>query len=297
VADLHQTGEVPDQPIVIDRHDGGDLAWELAHRLPPPSLAGNVRGYCGYEEHSATPLRRRQVPHGGVVLIMSFGEAIDITTERGPSPQPQRLHSFVAGLHDAPVVTEYQGRQRGIEIDLTPLGAYRLFGVPLCELTNHSVDLGDVRGRDVEQLIDQLATTPGGWLARFEIVDRVLAEWLADGPDPDRSVAWAWDQLERTHGGVPVAALAEEIGWSRRHFTGRFREKIGLAPKPTGRVLRFHHAVGLLGRASQPTIADVAAAAGYADHSHLVREFQDLAGCTPSDLLAARMPDGGGVAA
>jgi hypothetical protein len=36
-----------------------------------------------------------------------------------------------------------------------------------------------------------------------------------------------------------------------------------------------------------------AAKCGYADHSHLVREFQDLAGCTPSELLATRTTEAG----
>jgi AraC-like DNA-binding protein len=184
-----------------------------------------------------------------------------------------------------------------VQVDLTPLGAYRLFGLPLREVANQAVELDAVRGRQIERLIDKLASEPGGWAARFEIVDRVLREWLADGPDPDRSVAWAWHQLERSHGGVAVADLAEEIGWSRRHLAARFREQIGLAPKPTGRVLRFRRAVDLLGAESCPTIADVAAVAGYADHSHLVREFRALAGCAPSELVAARMPDGGGVTA
>ncbi|MGH8983103.1 MAG: helix-turn-helix domain-containing protein [Acidimicrobiia bacterium] len=283
--------------VTVDRHDDGETAWELARGAPARFLTGSVRGYCGYMESSSVPVRRREVPHGGVVLILSFGDAINIVTERGSSPRPQRLRSFVAGLHDAPVVTQYEGRQRGVQVDLTPLGAYRLLGLPLRHVANGAVELDDVRGGEIERLIDRLASAPAGWVARFEIVDRVLGEWMADGPDPDRAVAWAWHQLERSHGGVAVADLADEIGWSRRHFAGRFREQIGLAPKPTGRVLRFRRAVDLLDGATARTIADVAAAAGYADHSHLVREFRALAGCAPSDLVAARMPDGGGVAA
>ena len=104
------------------------------------------------------------------------------------------------------------------------------------------------------------------------------------------------DQLERSHGQVPVNVLADEIGWSRRHFGVRFRQAVGLAPKPTGRVLRFRRATDLLTRGPVRSIADLAAACGYADHSHLVREFHSLAGCTPSQFVAARLPDEGGVA-
>jgi len=93
-----------------------------------------------------------------------------------------------------------------------------------------------------------------------------------------------------------VGVLADEIGWSRRHFVARFRHQVGLAPKPASRILRFHQAVQLLSNGQRPNISVVAAACGYADHSHLVRDFHDLAGCTPTALIGAQLPDGGGLA-
>jgi AraC-like DNA-binding protein len=59
-------------------------------------------------------------------------------------------------------------------------------------------------------------------------------------------------------------------------------------------VLRFDRATRLLAPASvysgtttlaSPSISDVAAACGYSDHAHLVREFHALAGCTPTEYL------------
>jgi AraC-like DNA-binding protein len=281
-------------PVRVTRHDEGGLAWEMARRAPATELSSHFGAYCGYVERSDAPLRRRQVPHGGVVLIMSFGDSISVSN--GRSPQPRSFRSFIAGVHDTHVVTEYEGCQRGVQLNLTPLGAYRLLGIPMRELANDVVDLDVLRGREIDRLIDQLASD-ATWAQRFDLVDRVLARWIAAGPDPDRAVAWAWHQLRQSHGLVGVGDLADEIGWSRRHLASRFREQIGLPPKPVGRVLRFQRAVGLLERGPVGTIADVAAEAGYADHSHLVREFQALAGCAPSEFVAARLPDAGGIAA
>jgi AraC-like DNA-binding protein len=106
-------------------------------------------------------------------------------------------------------------------------------------------------------------------------------------PDPPRdpAIGWAWEQIHRSHGRVRIGALADEMGWSRRHLADRFRAEVGSTPKAFGRILRFRRAVELLTTAPYPSITEVAAACGFADHSHLVREFRSIAGCTPSELL------------
>jgi AraC-like DNA-binding protein len=147
-----------------------------------------------------------------------------------------------------------------------------------------------VLGRAASELMDRVASAPN-WAARFRLLDRVLADWIAQGPEADREVRWAWDQLAASGGLVPIGDLAQEVGWSRRHLTSRFRSQVGLAPKPAGRVLRFERACGLLLGDGAGSISDVAASTGYADHSHLVREFRDLAGCTPTELGAAAEAD------
>jgi AraC-like DNA-binding protein len=287
---------VPDGISVVS-HESDGVAWTMAHAVPHAALGGVVAGpYCWYEERTDLPFRRREVATGRVTLIISFTDPLDLVEMTHSDSGGRRFTSFVAGLHEGYAVTEHNGRQAGVQVDLTPLGAARLLGAPPAEVANACTALDDLWGRDADRLADRIASAPG-WAARFAVLDRELAARAADGRDADPAVVWAWRQLEGSHGRVPVGVLADEIGWSRRHFTSRFRAQVGLAPKQAGRVLRFRRAVDLLRGGPVRSIADLAAACGYADHSHLVREFRSLGGCTPSEFVRAELPDSGGTAA
>lgn len=277
--------------IVEDGAADQDGSWRTATRESPgPGLDDVVIRYCGYEERFAAPVRRREVPHGGVVLIISFGEPIDVGFLTGRFELGHH-RSFVAGLSDVAAATQHAGRQAGIQVDLTPLGAHRLFGLPMSELANEAVPLDALLGRDAGRLEDRLASAPD-WSSRFALLDQVLGATVAEGPAPDREVRRAWQQLVATDGMAPVSALAADVGWSRRHLSDRFHRQVGLPPKTLGRVLRFQRAVQLLvdPQMDDEAIAMVAARCGYADHSHLIRDFRDLGGLTPTTLRTGIEP-------
>lgn len=281
----------PARAVDIDRGGGPDAGWAMAIAAPHPALDGLVLDYCGYAQHSVLPARRRETASLGVHLIVSFGDPITVRM----GGDGAKVHtSFLVGVSDTFGDTEFVRRQRGVQVNFTPLGAYRLLGLPMRELANEAVDLGCVPL--LAPLADRLAAAPG-WPARFDLLDDLLLRWAHDGRLPDPAVAWALSQLRRSNGRTAVADLAAEVGWSRRHFAARFAEQIGLPPKPTARVLRFQHARRLLtgcagpagsvggARGAARSIADVAAECGFADHSHLVREFNRLGGIPPSQLV------------
>lgn len=286
-----------DAPVTMVRHRSELGAWELATRPAHPALRGHVAGYCGYRERTPRPLRRREVPSALVPLVISFGDPMRVSGPGDGSSSPGRgVTSFVAGLHDRPVVTEHAGAQHGVEVRLTPLGAYTLLGMPMHELANAVVELEDVLGQAAEKLAARLAETPS-WGERLVLLDDALAARLAAGAEVSPQVAHAWSRLCQTAGGVTVGDLADELGWSRRHLVTRFREQVGLPPKVLARVLRFQRSLRLLGADGRARPwAEVAVACGYYDQAHLNRDFREFAGCTPTELLAARLPDRAGVA-
>ncbi len=261
-------------------------SWELVHRTPHPLLRPYVRsGYEGFTQAMRTPVRRLEVPHAGIVLIIGLGPTIDVD---GASHS-----SFVAGLYDAPVVVTDDGHQACVEVILTPLGARMLLGMPMRELTGQTVALGDLLVREPSEQLAALR----GWPARFAALDAFLLRRLREARKPRPDVAYAWSRLEAARGNVPVAELCRELGCSARHLSARFGEEVGMTPKAFSRVLRFERAVGLLGAGTAP--AEVAATCGFFDQPHLNREFRALAGCTPAAFATSVMSvqDGVGVAA
>ena len=264
---------------------------EYVSGRPHRALAGLVLGYGGYVEVSRVPIRRRQAPTGALTLVVSFGPPLRLHGPAGPCVPG----SFLAGMHDAAVLTEFVGLQRGVQVNLTPLGGYALLGTSMDELTNRSPRLDELSVPALAALPEQLAET-AGWRSRFARVDAVLLGLLAAArrlPDPE--VSWAWERLRRTAGTAGVAELADSVGWSRRHLLTRFRAQVGLTPKTAARVVRFERAARTLvpvladggpGTPTEQSISTVAADCGYADHAHLTREFRALAGVTPSTYVA-----------
>jgi AraC-like DNA-binding protein len=264
---------------------GLDYAW----RDPDPRLRALLQPYCGYAERTPGPVARRELPHPNVTVILAFGPPLDFP-ERGFART-----SFVAGIDPVPVLTVQRGEQSGIQLNLSPLLAGTVFGLPAGELAREIVDLGDVLGRDGRDLSERLHAAPS-WDARFAIVDRWLLRRLdAGGPPAHPAVAATWARLVGSGGREPIATLAADLGWSRRHLTERFTAAVGVPPKTYARIVRFDRARDLIARTDGPSLGQVALDAGYYDQAHLNRDFRELAGAAPTQLPSVQ--DGVPVAA
>lgn len=244
-------------------------------------MGGRVRAYTGYREDGPSPVHRLETPTGALTVILSFGDGFRAQADTADG-QLSAYTSFVAGIHDRPSPTAHDGRQLGIQITLDPPAAFTLLGVPLHELGNRVVELADLVGDDAQCWAGQLADIDC-WPERFAVLDGLLADRLARGPVPSPALEWAWRTMGGAGGNVRIDALAHGAGCSHRHLVAQFREQVGATPKTAARVLRYARAARLLARGDLPP-GHVAAVCGYADQSHLTREFARFAGTTPASL-------------
>jgi AraC-like DNA-binding protein len=232
-------------------------------RAPNPTLAPWVDCYWSIRATHALPTPNRVLPDGCADIILDLAA--------GTRP-------VAVGAMRSAIVVPLSGAVDLFGVRFRPGAARRFLDIPLHEITDQLVDLG-ARRADWDAL---LATPPA---ARAALVDRILSRHLGR-PRPDEIVvARAVSRIKR--GGVSVHALAQEMGIGERRLERLFDQCVGLSPKALARVVRFGNAVrAALG--GEPW-ARIASDVGYADQSHLIREFRALAGVTPSEYRTERV--------
>ena len=255
--------------------------FEMRRRLPDPALDGIVSDICGYRETAAGYFRNVEYASLTVPLVISFAEPFAIGLGKAPGDN-DRFASFAAGLFAGPVMIESFGTACCVQINFTPLGARRFFRLPMSELTDSMVVLDNVLGAEGMALREQLGNAPD-WASRFDLAETFVTTRLASAAETPLEIAWAYDRIIASGGRTRISSIAEKLGWSRKHLAGSFSNAIGIGPKTLSRIVRFNRALGL-SRQQSADWAGIAADCGYADQAHLVREFRDLAGETPTAL-------------
>lgn len=77
--------------------------------------------------------------------------------------------------------------------------------------------------------------------------------------------------------------MAERLGVTARHLRRAFTESVGIGPKEFARTVRLQRAVRTA--ATSNDWARIAADAGYYDQAHLIADFREFLGLTPSAFL------------
>ncbi|MFJ2093140.1 helix-turn-helix domain-containing protein [Streptomyces sp. NPDC087901] len=254
--------------------------WELidvavprpSNRLPGISMAG----FC---QRVPEPVDIAMVAHPSVTLLVDLSDGGGLVYDtRGRRGCGSAVVGLLPGeLRAGGLVGEC------LQIRLEPVVAAAVLGASN-ELSGTVVALEDVWGRDAGRAEEALRAA-ASWDERFTIAGEFLGRRLGTHPPVDPEVAHAWRRTRTSRGRVRVEGLADEVGWSRKRLSARFRSQLGIAPKRAARLVRFDHAAHLL--AAGRSAAGAAIESGYADQSHLHREVREFAGLTPTAVAVA----------
>jgi AraC-like DNA-binding protein len=184
-------------------------------------------------------------------------------------------HEIVGGARSSFYIRDVSAPLCSVGAVLRPGTAEILFGIPAEELSERHTPLEDLWATAANVAHERLleAHDLEGRLAKLE---SFLASRLPVVHGVHPAVAYA---IERFNACDTVGTVVKGSGYSHRHFIALFRRAVGLAPKDYCRVVRFQRA---LQRVSTEKWSAVALDAGYSDQAHFNRDFQELAGVSPT---------------
>lgn len=269
-----------------------EAAPGVAARLavPAPPLDAFVACFWAYEGAAPAHARERILPTGTMELVINLrGESLRIHDPRGLAPARHVRGGLVAGVQSSFGVIDTADQASVIGVHFKPGGAFPFLGQPAGDFHDAHVALDAVWGAGAERLRARLvgADTTA---ARFRILEAFLLARAARSPARHPAIARGLRALCAPGPPRPIAAVVGELDLGARRFTRRFTEEVGVSPKLFCRIRRFQRALRLIEEAPRPAWAAIAAACGYCDQAHLIRDFRAFSGLSPTAYLLQRGP-------
>lgn len=223
------------------------------------------------------------MPTGGVDVMVNLYED-EFRTYHGPHNTDVRRTSgaVLGGAHASPTVIDTGEMRCNVSVMFEAAGASAFFALPMSEAGDELVDLEHVWGTDGRTLRERLleAASPE---AKIAVVEAALLAHLS--LSNEREIACVAHAAIALREGAAVGSVTERLGMLPKRFVRTFRHHVGLSPKRFARVQRLQRLLGSVATTAGAGEIDWARAAvdsGYYDQAHMVNDFRDLTGITPS---------------
>jgi AraC-like DNA-binding protein len=251
---------------------------------PRPPISEFV-DYFWLFEGGQTPRKERIVPSGTIELVINLRDDEIRIHDREQSDQHKRFSGAVlSGTYSSIFVVDAMQHESMLGVHFKPGGAFQFLGALASELTDAHADLADLWGRPGLELRERLCVV-NTHRERFQIMEEVLTDRLRRSRKGHLAVAIALNGFGPYGTRASVRDVARDVGICQRRFSKVFAAQVGLTPKVFCRVLRFQRVQTLAGQIEKPDWARIASTCGYFDQSHLINDFQEFSGFSPTEYL------------
>jgi AraC-like DNA-binding protein len=245
----------------------------MQHReLEVPDKINNcIRGFW-YRNIDLGPAQTafEVLPDGHAEIIFHFGNGCNLLLEGRSEPLPS---PFIVGLLNKPIYFQSIGRLQVIGIKCLPWAVYNLLKLPSVKGGVHSF----------KHPIASLHSKLEAFLISGEI-DAALAlvrDWCFEqSPSMSPELKKAGKAMLAANGSLPVSSVAAAAHATIRTLERKFKASSGHTLKDVSGLIRFEQARDRLWDYPETSISGLAHELGYADQSHLNREFKRYSGNT-----------------
>jgi AraC-like DNA-binding protein len=167
-----------------------------------------------------------------------------------------------------------------------PYGYFSLSGIPADELKAAIFDAYLIFGRGICSLTDALRSG-SSYLKSISLIESYFAG-IHNTKAASRLFNPVANTIIHTKGQLTVSELIRLTGYPERKLERLFHEGIGLSPLKYIQIVRLHHFLSIIRSTNKPISLTIAGLeSGYYDQPHLIHNFKQITGLTPTQYLSA----------
>lgn len=258
--------------------------FPIRFQIPSIALRPFIQFYVQAEVSLRDPLVIRPIPARASPMIeFVFGDRFKVRYRESRDEVTTPAVALVGMLTRPHATLLHRGTFHSFVIAFQVHGLTDLFGVPSSEVTNHTYDADAVLGKPITELQQRLGNSET-FQQRVSVADHFFAKRLKHAQAVDR-MAFAADQILSSSGKLTSAELAAQAGIGVRQFQREFSARFAASPKLFSRIVRFQNALDTKARSSTRSWTDVAHELGYFDQMHMVHDFKEFTGESPTESL------------
>lgn len=249
---------------------------EMTVHRPAGRLGLYVRAFQSFSATQSPGVPVLDFGGGDVSVPLCFGDPV-LVEDWGGAEVPS---AAVVGPRRHAVWLRFRGALDQVNISFFPGAAGAFAGLPMPELVDRMAAPDDVWPHDFRQAVADLEPLSSG--QRISRLTDLLLGRLEASREPSLRVQAAVRLIRARRGCVTVRWLAEQVNLSVSQLERGFTRHVGIGPKLLARQTRVSALAAETMRQASPAWALLAAKYGFSDQAHLVREFRELTGLTPS---------------
>ena len=250
---------------------------------PKPPLSKFVDCFWLYDGQAA-PQTERILPTGTFELAISLRQnELSFYDAERPENCSRFSGAVVSGAHGRSFVPGPSEVVSIIGVHFKPGGAFPFLGLPASDLADTHVNLEILWGPSAGRLRERLCEAKTSH-ERFYLLEGVLLQRLCHRVEQHYAVLAGLEMFGKNQGRT-VREAAKHIGLSQRRFIQLFKAEVGMTPKLFSRIQRFQHTRSFIQQSGSVNWAGLALDLGYFDQSHLIREFLEFSGQSPTNYL------------
>lgn len=191
------------------------------------------------------------------------------------------------------VVNQYTGSHFiNVQVVFQPTALFQLTGIPAYKLTNQHLDATLIFSNAIQEILERLQLAKD-YLELITIIEGFVFS-LVQHAHKERFLLNEVSRYMMRMGGIGILdEWAAQACLSTKQFKRNFYESTGVNPKTYARIIRFNKAFNLKNRFPQSDWFSIALQCGYYDYQHLVKDYKDFTGLTPTEFhrLEAQSPE------